>query len=79
LVPSKHTGAISLFDKEYVLKGFFPKEMSKHLHRAFELRQVSDCRVSAPVPAEELDSLVQQAEAFVSAVADHLHLSPPSP
>ena len=28
---SKHAGAISLFDKEYVKEGIFPKELSKSL------------------------------------------------
>ena len=42
-VPSKHSGVISLFDTEFALKGIFPKELSKDFHKAFELRQVSDC------------------------------------
>jgi hypothetical protein len=37
-VPSKHAGAISLFDTEFVAKGIFSKGLSKDLHRAFELR-----------------------------------------
>lgn len=37
-VPSKHTGAISLFDTEFVRNGVFSTDMSKALHRAFELR-----------------------------------------
>lgn len=28
---SKHSGAIALFDREYVKTGLFPKEMSKAL------------------------------------------------
>ena len=39
---SKHSGAIALFDREFVKTGSFPKEMSKALHRAFELRQKGD-------------------------------------
>ncbi|MBK8398537.1 MAG: HEPN domain-containing protein [Leptospiraceae bacterium] len=35
---SKHTGVISHFDKEFVKTGKFPKESSKFLHSAFELR-----------------------------------------
>ena len=37
--PSKHSGVISLFDTEFVMKGIFSKELSKHFHKAFELRQ----------------------------------------
>lgn len=45
-VPSKHAGVISLFDTEFALKGIFPKELSKDFHKAFELRQLSDYKVS---------------------------------
>ena len=39
---SKHSGAIALFDLEYVKPGIFSKDLSKWLHEAFELRQRSD-------------------------------------
>jgi uncharacterized protein (UPF0332 family) len=35
--PSKHSGVISLFDKEFVMRGVFEKELSKDFHKAFEL------------------------------------------
>ena len=41
-VPSKHSGVISLFDKEFVKKGVFAKDLSKDFHKAFELRQTVD-------------------------------------
>lgn len=41
-VPSKHSGVISLFDKEFVMKGIFAKDLSKDFHKAFELRQTID-------------------------------------
>jgi len=39
---SKHSGAISLFDREFVKTGIFPKELSRWLHGAFDLRQRTD-------------------------------------
>lgn len=36
---------ISLFDKEFVMKGIFEKELSKDFHKAFELRQTFDYKV----------------------------------
>jgi hypothetical protein len=39
-VPSKHTGVISLFDTEFVVKGIFHKELSRNFHKAFEMRQM---------------------------------------
>jgi uncharacterized protein (UPF0332 family) len=35
--PSKHSGAISLFDQYFVKSGEFPKVMSKTIHKAFDL------------------------------------------
>lgn len=50
---SKHSGAIGLFDAEFVRKRIFPKEMSQSLHKAFNLRQMSDYRELAEVSVEE--------------------------
>ncbi|MBI4832800.1 MAG: HEPN domain-containing protein [Candidatus Lindowbacteria bacterium] len=41
-IPAKHTGVVSLFDTEFVLKGVFPLQLSEDFHAAFELRQVAD-------------------------------------
>lgn len=34
---SKHSGAISLFDREFIKTEIFDRKISKALHRAFEL------------------------------------------
>lgn len=62
---SKHSGAIALFDREYVKTGLFPKEMSKALHRAFELRQKGDYMEEAEVAAEDIAEIRPAAELFV--------------
>ena len=36
---SKHSGVIALFDQHFVKPGHFPKEMSKAIHKVFDLRQ----------------------------------------
>ena len=33
---SKHTHAVAFFDKEFVHKGIFPKELSRALHYGFD-------------------------------------------
>lgn len=71
-VPKKHTGAISLFDSEFVLKGTFPKELSKHLHRAFDLRQSSDYQVTQSVSLEEAKDVLDKAAVFVKAVEEYI-------
>jgi len=39
---SKHSGAIALFDRDFVKQGVFKKNYSRWLHDAFDLRQRSD-------------------------------------
>lgn len=51
--PSKHSRVISLFDKEFVMKGIFEKELSKDFHKAFELRQSVDYRIIKPISIDK--------------------------
>jgi len=62
---SKHSGAIALFDREFVKTGAFPKEMSKALHWAFELRQKGDYMEETEVTADEVAEIRPVAEQFV--------------
>ncbi len=71
-VPSKHSGAISLFDREFTHTGAFAKELSASLHLAFELRQTSDYRIQEVPTLAEARELWQKAVAFVRAVEDYL-------
>jgi uncharacterized protein (UPF0332 family) len=72
MVPSKHTGAISIFDTEFVLKGAFPKELSRAFHKAFELRQVSDYKTFKPISKEKAEETLKNAEHFVETVSKYL-------
>ncbi len=71
-VPGKHTGAIGLFDTEFVLKGVFSRELSRDLHRAFDARQVSDYQPVRSATAEEAREYIGKARRFVTAVEEHL-------
>ena len=71
-VPSKHAGVISLFDTEFALKGFFPKELSKDFHKAFELRQISDYKVIEELSPEKAEDTWNKAVSFVQAVKKYL-------
>lgn len=62
---SKHSGAIALFDKEFVKTGIFPKELSKALHRAFELRQKGDYMEEAEISVADMEEIRPLAEQFV--------------
>ena len=71
---AKHTGAISLFDREYIKTSIFDKELSKTLHRAFELRQKGDYMEQAEVTQSDIDEMVLKATDFVNKVKGYLRL-----
>ena len=71
-VPSKHTGVISTFDREFSRKNVFPKELSKSFHKAFDLRQTSDYKVINPLSMKKAEGILDEAIVFVDAVRDYL-------
>jgi len=71
-IPSKHSGAIGLFDKEFVKKDIFPKKLSKSLHRAFEQRQAFDYKIVEKLSQKRAIEVWQQAVEFVETVGGYL-------
>ena len=67
-VPRKHSGAIALFDSEFVKKGIFSKEISSHLHQAFAFRQSSDYHTTEPVSLEKTDEIIHYSSAFLKTI-----------
>jgi uncharacterized protein (UPF0332 family) len=65
---SKHSGAIALFDVEYVKPGIFSKDLLKWLHEAFELRQRSDYTSGFQISSEEVENILESAKSFVAQV-----------
>jgi uncharacterized protein (UPF0332 family) len=71
-IPSKHTGVISLFDTEFVVKGILPKELSKVFHKAFELRQFSDYKTFNPISKEKAEETLNNAVYFVDIITEYI-------
>lgn len=71
-VPSKHSGVISLFDKEFVMKGIFTKDLSKDFHKAFELRQTIDYKVIKPITLDRAKESWNKAVYFVQDIERYL-------
>jgi len=65
---SKHSGAIALFDRDFVKRGVFTKDFSRWLHDAFDLRQRSDYAPLYRVPMDEAERTLGNAESFVKGV-----------
>ena len=69
---SKHRGAISLFDREFVRPGVFDKELSGWLHTTFEMRLSADYAERVIIPQEKAQEALQRAETFISRVKTYL-------
>ena len=78
--PRKHSGVMSLFDKEFVHSGHFDRECSKAFHRLFRLRQKDDYELLESVPREEAVEALSLSKTFVREVWKYLtangYLSP---
>jgi len=69
---SKHSGAISLFDREFVKTGVFPKSLSATLHKAFDMRQEADYEEQAQIDGEEARDALTDTEVFVEQVRRYI-------
>jgi len=69
---SKHSGAIALFDREFVKTEVFPPDLSKALHLAFDRRQVHDYGEMVTMDAEAANETIADAGRFVAAVEAYL-------
>jgi len=69
---SKHGGVIALFDEHFVKQGKFQKEVSKTLHRAFDLRQIGDYRELLNLDKKQAEESLAAARKFVQTVAQYL-------
>jgi hypothetical protein len=65
---SKHSGTIALFDQHFVKSGKFPVEMSKAIHKAFDLRQMGDYREFVDLSREDAEETINSAERFLKEV-----------
>jgi len=69
---SKHTHAIAFFDKEFIHKGIFPKELSRSLHYGFDQRQTSDYGEIWEIERGEAEIALSEATSFVKAITAYL-------
>jgi uncharacterized protein (UPF0332 family) len=69
---SKHSGALALFDREFVKPGVFTRDLSRSLHLAFERRQMSDYGEMASITPEIAKEALTDARSFVAAIETYL-------
>jgi uncharacterized protein (UPF0332 family) len=69
---SRHSGAIRLFDREFVKTGLLPKELSRSLRVAFNRRQTHDYSELAEVDQQTAEETLTSAKTFVTAIESYL-------
>jgi uncharacterized protein (UPF0332 family) len=69
---SKHYGAISLFDREFIKSGIFDKELSKILHRSFELRQKADYMEQPEITKADIDEILPKTVSFINEIKQYI-------
>lgn len=70
---SKHTGIISIFDKEFVKTGKFDKSYSKILHDIFDSRQEGDYKELAVLSHEKAVEYVNLAGLFLKHIKNYVN------
>ena len=65
---SKHSGVITVFDKEFVHTGKLDRRFSRMLHRMFNARQECDYKELVESSAEEAAESIKMANEFVRTI-----------
>ena len=65
---SKHSGVLTIFDRDLVNTGKIDKRFSQMAHRLFNARQEVDYKEFVEVPAEDAQKSVGMAKEFLCAV-----------
>ena len=72
---SKHSSVLALFDREFIKAGLLPKELSRSLRNAFDLRQEQDYRDYSELSALDEETVriaLTDAQNFVDTVNSFL-------
>jgi len=72
LKTSKHSGVISIFDKEFVHSGKIDKNFSKILHRNFILRQEGDYKELVKISRDDAARSIVDAKEFLSVIKNFI-------
>lgn len=70
--PNKHSGVLAKFDELFIRQGILPKEMSRIIHHAFDMRQAGDYQKSKVLTEEQAVDVLTSAEKFVKAIREKL-------
>lgn len=69
---SKHTGVRSLFLKDYVNAGLFPRSIGRFYADILDARINADYALEKPLPVEKMSEWLAEAENFIRAAEAHI-------
>lgn len=69
---SKHSGAIALFNREFIKEKIFPVEMSHNVKRAFDVRHKGDYKELVELDKALVIDMLKKSEGFVLNVDKYL-------
>ena len=72
LKTSKHSGVISIFDRELILSGKIEKRFSQALHKMFNVRQEADYKELVEITHQEAEEKVNIAKEFIGMIKGKL-------
>jgi len=67
---SKHTGIITIFDKEFIKTGKIEKKYSKLSHNVFDDRKEADYRELIEIPFDTAVKYVKMAREFINQIKE---------
>ncbi len=73
---SKHSGVISVFNKEFVHTGKIDKHYSKILQKMFNIRQECDYKEFAEISIEDAEAFVNLARQFFDVIKKFIDKEP---
>ena len=65
-----HAQTLGVFNRDYVHKGFFPKEIGRRISKAEEIRHESDYNDFYVVSKSETEEQIETADEFIKLVED---------
>jgi uncharacterized protein (UPF0332 family) len=69
---AKHSGVLSLFNMEFIVKGILPRDLGRMINKAFDWRQKADYEAAPPINREKALETYQHAQRFIEAVKKYL-------
>lgn len=69
---SKHSGAIAMFNREFIKEKIFPVEMSHAIKLAFDMRQKGDYKELVEMNRNQVIDILEKSDGFVTNVDKYL-------